>query len=70
MVLGEGSVAELWTASVEDGVLDGTVRQVVLQTARLMSLPVIEEAPKVKDKHDWSEAFLTNRWSCDSDPIV
>lgn len=50
----------VWTASVRDGVVWGTVRARVLQACRTLGYAVREEAPSMHSRHTWREAFITN----------
>jgi len=42
------------------GILEGTVRAVVLDACRSLGIPLILEAPKVEDLKKFSEAFLAS----------
>jgi branched-subunit amino acid aminotransferase/4-amino-4-deoxychorismate lyase len=50
----------LQTASVEEGVVWGTLRWRVLQACQCLGIRVIEQAPSMHERHTWKEAFLTN----------
>lgn len=51
----------LQTASIEDRVLDGTVRRRVIAAAKRIGIKPVGEAPVASDRSTWQEAFLTNR---------
>lgn len=53
-----GSSPELRTAPVRGHVLGGIARQLVVECAQQLGLPVIEQAPNLKDSHQWQEAFV------------
>lgn len=48
----------VWTAS--DGVLEGTVRKIVLEQCAVNGIPVSLGAPRANDLHHWDAAFLTS----------
>lgn len=60
VVRGGGETAELHTAAVSDGVLNGTMRRRVLAAAKTLGIRIVEASPIVVEKDSWSEAFLTN----------
>lgn len=51
----------VYTAQVEEGVVWGTMRKMVLFVCERIGLTVKEEAPKMSERHMWEEAFLSNR---------
>jgi len=54
-----GQVVE--TAAMEDGVVWGTLRMLVLKACSDLGLKFIEKAPLLEERETWTEAFLTNR---------
>ncbi|XP_027365955.1 uncharacterized protein LOC113872529 isoform X2 [Abrus precatorius] len=51
---------EVRTAPISDGVLPGTIRQVVLEICRSEGIPFQEVAPSWSEHEIWEEAFITN----------
>ncbi|BAT94066.1 uncharacterized protein HKW66_Vig0195180 [Vigna angularis] len=51
---------ELQTAPISDGVLPGTIRQLVLEVCRSEGIPFREVAPSWSEHEIWEEAFITN----------
>jgi len=53
-----GGAPALYTA--EDGVLKGTVRELVLQCAAEIGLPCVLRGPTLSTLHEWEGAFITS----------
>lgn len=51
---------EVQTAPISDGVLPGTIRQLVLEICRSEGIPFREVAPSWSECEIWEEAFITN----------
>ncbi|CAJ1970993.1 unnamed protein product [Sphenostylis stenocarpa] len=51
---------EVQTAPISDGVLPGTIRQLVLEICRSEGIPFREVAPSWSEYEIWEEAFITN----------
>ncbi|KAK7265531.1 hypothetical protein RJT34_33151 [Clitoria ternatea] len=51
---------EVQTAPINDGVLPGTIRQLVLEVCRSEGIPFREVAPSWSQHDIWEEAFITN----------
>ncbi|KAJ1423804.1 Aminotransferase-like, PLP-dependent enzyme [Sesbania bispinosa] len=51
---------EVQTAPVSDGVLPGTIRQLVLEVCKSERIPFREVAPSWSEHEIWEEAFITN----------
>ncbi|KAI4316026.1 hypothetical protein L6164_024046 [Bauhinia variegata] len=51
---------EVQTAPISDGVLTGTIRQVVIEVCKNNGIPVREVAPSWSELELWQEAFITN----------
>ncbi|KAK7357473.1 hypothetical protein VNO80_16761 [Phaseolus coccineus] len=51
---------EVQTAPISDGVLPGTIRQLVLEICRNEGIPFREVAPTWSEHEIWQEAFITN----------
>ncbi|CAJ1977215.1 unnamed protein product [Sphenostylis stenocarpa] len=51
---------EVQTAPISDGVLPGTIRQLVLEICRSEGIPFREVAPSWSEHEIWEEAFITN----------
>ncbi|XP_061338634.1 uncharacterized protein LOC133285436 isoform X2 [Gastrolobium bilobum] len=51
---------EVRTAPITDGVLPGTIRQLVLEVCRSEGIPFREVAPSWSEHKIWEEAFITN----------
>ncbi|XP_057424838.1 uncharacterized protein LOC130718300 isoform X2 [Lotus japonicus] len=51
---------EVRTAPISDGVLPGTIRQLVLEICRSEGIPFQEVAPSWSEREIWEEAFITN----------
>lgn len=50
----------LQTASIDEGVVWGTLRLRVLEACQRLGIKVEERAPSIHERHTWNEAFLTN----------
>jgi branched-subunit amino acid aminotransferase/4-amino-4-deoxychorismate lyase len=46
--------------TAEDGILKGTMRDLVLKSCAVLGIPVVFQAPCWRDVLDWSGAFLTS----------
>ncbi|KAK7343590.1 hypothetical protein VNO77_12442 [Canavalia gladiata] len=51
---------EVQTAPISDGVLPGTIRQLVLEVCRSEGIPFREVAPSWSEHEIWEEAFITS----------
>ncbi|KAE8876215.1 hypothetical protein PF005_g15633 [Phytophthora fragariae] len=49
---------KLYTA--DEGVLEGSTRELVLKACRDLSIPVVLEAPKLSERGSWQAAFVTS----------
>lgn len=46
--------------TVDEGVLEGSTRQLVLKACSDLSIPVVLEAPKLSERDSWQAAFVTS----------
>ncbi|KAK9124365.1 hypothetical protein Sjap_013967 [Stephania japonica] len=56
----KGFTYEVQTASINEGVLPGIVRQLIIEVCLAMGIPVREVAPSWSKRELWEEAFTTN----------
>ncbi|XP_024540602.1 uncharacterized protein LOC9635860 isoform X1 [Selaginella moellendorffii] len=58
--VGEGSRSVVQTAALGNGVLPGTVRQLVIEICSEKNIPVLEGSPSWDERYLWKEAFVTS----------
>ncbi|XP_024515125.1 uncharacterized protein LOC9653006 isoform X1 [Selaginella moellendorffii] len=58
--VGEGSRCVVQTAALGNGVLPGTVRQLVIEICSEKNIPVLEGSPSWDERYLWKEAFVTS----------
>ena len=49
--------------TADEGVLEGSVRKLVLDACRELSIPVVLEPPKLSERTLWQAAFITSTHS-------
>ncbi|XP_024520974.1 uncharacterized protein LOC9639494 isoform X1 [Selaginella moellendorffii] len=63
VVLSSDGRVTVKTAALENGVLPGTIRQLVIEICHDTSIPVSETSPSWDERSSWKEAFVTNSLS-------
>ena len=49
---------QVWTA--KEGILHGSMSQLVIKACAALQIPIIQESPSYNDRNLWQAAFLTS----------